>query len=53
MGGDRGGRGSGPPHENHKLPLFPKRKTGTNLPREAIRPPPPLRWNCLDPRTHV
>ena len=32
--------------------LFPRRKTGTNLPREAIRPPPPL-WNCLDPRTHV
>ena len=21
--------------------LFPRRKTGTNLPREAIRPPPP------------
>ena len=39
MGGDRGGRGSGPPHENHKLPLFLRRKTGTNLPREAIRPP--------------
>ena len=32
--------------------LFPRRKTGTNLPREAIRPPPPP-WNCLDPRTHV
>ena len=31
--------------------LFPRRKTGTNLPREAIRPSP--RWNCLDPRTHV
>ena len=42
MGGDRGGRGSGPPLENHKLShLFPKRKTGTNLPRESIRPPPP------------
>ena len=41
MGGDRGGRGSGPPHENHKFHLFPRRKTGTNLPREAIRPPPP------------
>ena len=32
--------------------LFPRRKTGTNLPREAIRPPPPL-WKCPDPRTHV
>ena len=41
MGGDRGGRGSGPPLENNKLsPLFPRRKTGTNRPREAIRPPP-------------
>ena len=22
--------------------LFPRRKTGANLPREAIRPPPPI-----------
>ena len=50
MGGDRGGRGSGPPHENHKLPFVSRRKTGTNLPREAIQPfpPPPLELSGSD-----
>ena len=41
MGGDRGGRGPDLPMKIISCHLFPRRKTGTNRPREAIRPPPP------------
>ena len=43
MGGDRE-RAGGPdlPVKIISCHLFPRRKTGTNLPREAIRPPPPI-----------
>ena len=36
-----GCRGPGSPREILSCHLFPRRKTGTNLPREAIPPPPP------------
>ena len=36
-----GCRGRGSPCENLSCHLFPRRKTGTNLPREAIPTPPP------------
>ena len=38
MGGDRGGRGSGPPNENYKLPFVLVR---TSLEKQFDSPPPP------------
>ena len=57
MGGDRGigggGRGPGPPPGKlQSCHLFPRRKTGTNFPREAT-PPPPLPPLELSGSTHA
>ena len=56
MGGDRGWRGGGrsPGHPPGKLQVanhFQEEK----LVRASLEkhPPPPLRWSCLDPHTHV
>ena len=46
---EREGDAGGPDlsQKKYKLSFIPLKKTGTNLPREAIRPPPSPR--CLDP----
>ena len=44
IGSEAETEGAGGPEHPMKIiscHLFPRKKTGTNLPREAIRPPPP------------